>query len=88
MNCFIYVISVVTCKPNLYVFIDSEVHFPCSFYNNVVYTLAAKSFNILEIVLPRPQAPKRQFFSRCVKERFRGLDIQITIVFPLSHSKS
>jgi hypothetical protein len=50
MNCFIYVISVATCKPNLYVFIDSEVNFRCLFYNNVVYTLAAKSFNILEIV--------------------------------------
>jgi hypothetical protein len=42
--------------------------------------LCTKSFNILEIVLPRPQAAPRQFFSRYVKERFRGLDIQITII--------
>jgi hypothetical protein len=33
MNCFIYVISTVTCKRNLYVFIESEVNFDCSFYN-------------------------------------------------------
>jgi hypothetical protein len=33
MNCFIY-----TCKPNLYVFIDSQVNFACSFYNKYVIT--------------------------------------------------
>jgi hypothetical protein len=36
-----------------------------------VYTVAAKSFDELEIVLPR-----RQFFSQYVKERFRILDMQ------------
>jgi hypothetical protein len=71
MNCVIYVISIATCKPNLYVFIDSEVKFACSFYNylqifgwtkNVVYTLAAKSFNTLEIVLSRPQPASATVF--------------------------
>jgi hypothetical protein len=33
MNCLIYIISIETCKPNLCVFIDSEVNFTCSFYN-------------------------------------------------------
>jgi hypothetical protein len=45
-----------------------------------VYTVAAKSFVNLEIVLSRPKRPRRQFFSRYVKERFRILDIQITIL--------
>jgi hypothetical protein len=43
--------------------------------------MAAKSFDDLEIVLPRPKRPRHQFFSRYVKERFRILDIQITILW-------
>jgi hypothetical protein len=47
-----------------FIFIGSEANFTCSFYNykfsdctqNVVYTLATKSFDDLEIVLPRPQS--------------------------------
>jgi hypothetical protein len=42
INCFIYVISMATCKPNLYVFIDSEVNFTCSFYNNYKFSVAQK----------------------------------------------
>jgi hypothetical protein len=60
-----------------FIFIDSQGNFTCSFYN---YTVAAKSFDDLKIVLPRPKRPRRQFFSRYVKERFRILDIQTTIV--------
>jgi hypothetical protein len=48
-----------------------------------VCTVAAKSFDDLEIVLPRPKRPRRQFFSRFVKERFRILDIQITIFYKI-----
>jgi hypothetical protein len=62
-----------------FIFIDSQGNFTCSFYNctqNVVYTVTAKSFDDLEIVLPRPKRPRRQFFSRYVKERFRILDMQ------------
>jgi hypothetical protein len=42
--CFIYVISVATCKPNLnlYVFIDSEVNFTCSNHNNYKFSVAQK----------------------------------------------
>jgi hypothetical protein len=62
MNHFIYVISLATCKRNLYVFIDSEVNFACSFYNNYKFSVAQKMLyrrEILEyprIVLPWPQA--------------------------------
>ncbi|CAH1371465.1 unnamed protein product [Tenebrio molitor] len=38
MNCFIYVISIATCKPNFHVFIDNEVNFACSFYNTLTGT--------------------------------------------------
>jgi hypothetical protein len=34
MNCFIYVISIATCKPNLYVSINSELKFSRACYNN------------------------------------------------------
>jgi hypothetical protein len=50
----------------------SKGNFTCSFYNYkfsvahkmlcVMYTLAAKSFEILEIVLPRSQAPSATIF--------------------------
>jgi hypothetical protein len=48
----------------------SEVNFACSFYNNykfsvaqkIVYTLTTKSFNLLEIVMPRPQAASATVF--------------------------
>jgi hypothetical protein len=46
---------------------------------NVVYTLATKSFDDLEIAASAAKRPWRQFFSRFVKVRFRILDIQITI---------
>jgi hypothetical protein len=71
MNGFIYVISVATCKPNLYVCIfDSEVILLAHFiiiknvrlHKKCCVTLAAKSFNILEIVLPRPQVPSATIF--------------------------
>jgi hypothetical protein len=46
MNCFIYVISIATCNPKLfiitYVFIDSEVNFICSIYNNYKFSVAQK----------------------------------------------
>jgi hypothetical protein len=44
-----------------------------------VYTLATKSFDDLETVGLGRKRPRRQFFSRFVKVRFRSLDIQITI---------
>jgi hypothetical protein len=72
-----------------FIFIDSQGNFTCSLIfgctQNVVYTVAAKSFDDLEIVLPRPKRPRRQFFSRYVKERFRILDIQTTIVLFLNN---
>jgi hypothetical protein len=37
----------------------------CTFIQNY---LTAKSFNILEIVLPGRKRPRRQFFSRYIKE--------------------
>jgi hypothetical protein len=54
----------------MYVFSDTEANFACWFYHNYkfsvtqknVYTLAAKSFNILEIVLPQPQAASATMF--------------------------
>jgi hypothetical protein len=54
-----------------FIFIDSEGNFTCSFYNykfsgctqNVVYTLATKSFDHLEIVLSRPQSGLDDNFS-------------------------
>jgi hypothetical protein len=58
-----------------------------SFTKNVVSTLAAKSFNILEIVPPRPQAPRRQFFSEYDKELFHGFDIQISNCFCIAAIK-
>jgi hypothetical protein len=82
-----YVISVATSKPSLYVFIDSElillVYFICNNYKSLVAqkklcsvcTLAAKSFNIREIVLPRPQTASAVIFL----SRFCDLNIQITI---------
>jgi hypothetical protein len=44
MNCFIYFISITIFKPNLYVFIDSEVNFTCSFYyeHNYKFSVAEK----------------------------------------------
>jgi hypothetical protein len=56
---------------HLYVFIDSEINFTCfiiltnfRLHKNVVNTLTAKTFNILEIVLSGRKRPQRQFFSR------------------------
>jgi hypothetical protein len=54
----------------IYVFIDSEVNFTCSFYNNynfsvaqkMLSTWAAKSYDILEIVLSWPQAASATIF--------------------------
>jgi hypothetical protein len=37
INGFIYVIYIASCKPNLYVFIDSEVNFACWFYNIITF---------------------------------------------------
>jgi hypothetical protein len=69
MNCFIYVISTATGKSNLYVFIDSEVNFTCSFYSNYKFSVAQKMLcNILEIVCLGRKRPPRQFFSQYVKE--------------------
>jgi hypothetical protein len=42
MNCFTYVISIATCKPNLFIFIDSEVNFTRSFYYNYKFSVAQK----------------------------------------------
>jgi hypothetical protein len=77
-----------TCKPTLYLHIDSKVNLTCSFYNY--------KFSVAQKILCTPwqrnpltssklsclgrKRPRRQFFSRNVKERFRGLDIQTTIV--------
>jgi hypothetical protein len=69
-----------SCRPTL--FIDSEGNFTCSFYNykfsgctqNVVYTLATKSFDDLEIVLSRPQSGLDDNFSLgSTKEDFAAL---------------
>jgi hypothetical protein len=77
-----------------YVFIDSEVNFACSFYNNYKFSVAQKmlctpwSFNILKIVLSQlsRKRPRRHFFSQYVKKWFHGLDIQITVKWSKSSS--
>jgi hypothetical protein len=75
MNCFIYVISIAICKPNLYVFIDSEVNFACSFYNKYKFSVAQKVFctpwsrNSLtpsRLLCFDRKRPRWQFFSRYV----------------------
>jgi hypothetical protein len=79
MNCFIYVISIATNKPNLNLFIDTEVpKFFLLFYNNYKFSVAQKMLctpspqdlltYLLEIVLPRPQAASATIFSRYIKE--------------------
>jgi hypothetical protein len=55
MNHFIHVISLATCKPNLYVFIDSEVNFAYSFYNNYKFSVAQKMLYRREILVLPPR---------------------------------
>jgi hypothetical protein len=40
MNCMVYFFFIATCEPNLYLFIDSDVNFACSFYNNYKFLVA------------------------------------------------
>jgi hypothetical protein len=83
VNCFIYVVSIATCRPTLFLLTMKEILLVYNYKisgctQNVVYTLATKSFNDLEIVLPRPQSGLGDNFS-LGSSRFRILDIQITI---------
>jgi hypothetical protein len=70
MNCMVYVFFIATCEPNLYLFIDSDVNFACSFYNNYKFLVAQ---NILctpwprnpltsSRLQPRPQAASATIF--------------------------
>jgi hypothetical protein len=77
-----------TCKPTLYLDIDSKVNLTCSFYN-YKFSVARKMLctpwprnplTSLRLSCLGRKRPWRQFFSRYVKERFCGLDIQIIIV--------
>jgi hypothetical protein len=67
-----------TCEPTLFLFAAKEIllaHFIIKNFQNVVYTLAAKFFDDVGIVLPRPKRPRRQFSSGYVKVRFHSLDV-------------
>jgi hypothetical protein len=74
---FFNVISIATCKPNSYLFIDSEVSLTCSFYNNYKFSIAQKMLCTPGSQIPLTSSrlcylgnkrPRRQFFSRYIKE--------------------
>jgi hypothetical protein len=73
MNCFIY-----TCKPNLYVFIDSQGNFACLFLIcNYKFSVGQKMFctpwqrnplTLSRLSCLACKGPRRQIFSRYLKE--------------------
>jgi hypothetical protein len=66
INCFIYVIFIVTCKPNLYVLIDKGGNFACSFYNNY-------KFSVVQKILYTPWPRNLLKFSRLFTSAASGL---------------